>query len=86
LSMSYALGWLTLQAESVWPAALAHGFYNVWIYGSGTFVAQRYWLAVAMCWGALGFLLFRYRPPPPEPEAMPERVNTTIEPEATGLT
>ena len=32
IAMSYALAWLTLRSGSVWPAALAHGFSNVWIF------------------------------------------------------
>jgi membrane protease YdiL (CAAX protease family) len=68
ITMSYTLGWLTLRSRSVWPAALAHGFSNVWIF------SPRYSLVgiqdgflrsaiVTACWAVLGFVLFRYWPP-----------------------
>jgi membrane protease YdiL (CAAX protease family) len=68
IAMSYALAWLTLRSGSVWPAALAHGFSNVWIF------SLRYSLVgiqgaslrsgiVTLCWALLGFMLFLYWPP-----------------------
>lgn len=66
--MSYAFAWLTLRSGSVWPAVLAHGVSNVWIF------SLRYSLVgiegrslrnaiVTACCAVLGFVLFRYWPP-----------------------
>ena len=68
IAMSYVLGWLTLRAKSIWPAALAHGFSNVWIFttGSAGVGIQRGTMReiiVIGCWAILGFVLFRYWPP-----------------------
>jgi len=61
VSLSYVLGWLTLQSGSVWPAALGHGLYNVWLYSGPRSLPfpMPYWIF----WGILGYLLFRYWPP-----------------------
>ena len=32
IAMSYVLGWLTLRSGSIWPAAVAHGLHNVWMF------------------------------------------------------
>jgi membrane protease YdiL (CAAX protease family) len=68
VAMSYVLGWLTLRSGSVWPAALAHGFSNVWILtnsynpnGIHNVVPEGF--IVTACWAVLGFVLFRYWPP-----------------------
>jgi len=68
IAISYALGWLTLRSGCVWPAVLAHGVSNVWVF------SLRYSLVgiqggslrrgiVTLCWALLGFVLFRYWPP-----------------------
>jgi membrane protease YdiL (CAAX protease family) len=66
--MSYVLGWLTMRTRSIWPAALAHGFSNVWISttayrATGMQSGTAREIIVIVCWALLGFLLFRYWPP-----------------------
>lgn len=68
IAMSYALAWLTLRSGSVWPAGLAHGFSNVWIFPLRYSVVgpQGGYLRsgiVRLCWALLGFMPFRYWPP-----------------------
>jgi membrane protease YdiL (CAAX protease family) len=73
VSLSYVLGWLTLQSRSVWPAALGHGLYNVWLHSNPQSppFPMPHWIF----WGVLGYLLFRYWPPSSAelaPEPVPE--------------
>ena len=69
VAMSFVLGWLTLRSESIWPAAIAHGFSNVWALSSqpSLGVQQSAWVTraiIVICWSLLGVLLFRFWPPP----------------------
>ncbi len=68
ITMSFVLGWLTLRSNSIWPAVLAHGLHNVWVLSR-----PRFYLEIAggassaivlVCFGFLGYLLFKYWPPP----------------------
>jgi membrane protease YdiL (CAAX protease family) len=65
--LGYVLGWLALRSGSVWPAALAHGFDNVWVIsGSGWLREQDSWLLKIIPWGfwvLLAVMLFRFWPP-----------------------
>ncbi|PYU18674.1 MAG: hypothetical protein DMG32_25815 [Acidobacteria bacterium] len=67
IAMSYVLGWLTLHSGSIWPAALAHGLQNVWaLSGAHSLGGQDPLLVTTIiwiCWGLLGFALFRFWPP-----------------------
>jgi membrane protease YdiL (CAAX protease family) len=68
ISISYALGWLTLRSGSVWPAALVHGLNNVWAFSGAYSLEGRQSIfltrmIIAICWGLLGFALFRFWPP-----------------------
>ena len=67
VAMSYALGWLTLRSGSIWPAALTHGLHNVWAFsGAHSLDGQDPLLVktiIWICWGLLGFALFRFWPP-----------------------
>lgn len=79
VAMSYVFGWLTLRSGSIWPAALSHGLQNVMVFSSSQlldatdFIVAR--VIVMVCWGALGFVLFRFWPPATVvdvPEQFPE--------------
>jgi membrane protease YdiL (CAAX protease family) len=68
IAMSYVLGWLTLHSGSIWPAAISHGLSNVWALSAvypldgrqGIYITRA---IITLCWGLLGFALFRYFPP-----------------------
>ena len=68
ISMSYVLGWLTLRSGSIWPAVLAHGLHNAWVSSRAQLVffpdSQIPEAIVAVCYGILGYVLFKYWPPP----------------------
>ena len=62
ITLSFVLGWLTLETGSVLAAALAHTFYNVLIYSDlGPPFPGKDLLRVGL-WAALGWILFRYWP------------------------
>jgi membrane protease YdiL (CAAX protease family) len=63
LALGFVLGWLTLRSGSIWPAAIAHGLYNVILESgfSGYPVISRVW--TVLLWVALAWLLFRFWPP-----------------------
>jgi membrane protease YdiL (CAAX protease family) len=58
VALSYVLAWLTIRSRSVLPAALAHGFYNVFL---NLPVQTSRWLMPAL-WAACAWILFRYFP------------------------
>jgi membrane protease YdiL (CAAX protease family) len=66
VGMSYAFGWLTLRSGSIWPAALCHGLQNVLVLSNPLWFGQNPIMAgfiLSICWGILGFMLFRFWPP-----------------------
>jgi membrane protease YdiL (CAAX protease family) len=66
VALSYVLAWLTIRSESVLPAALAHGVFNMFaLDGSPTYAP--FWFSMAM-WAILACVLFRYFPPTPPDE------------------
>jgi len=66
ISLSFVLGWLTLETGSVLAAALAHTLYNVLVYSDlGPWFYGKDTLRVAL-WAVLGWILFRYWPAAPE--------------------
>jgi membrane protease YdiL (CAAX protease family) len=74
ISLAFVLGWLTLRARSIWPAVLAHGFSNIWLFalteprhGQNSYVGR---VIVVVCWVLFAFVFFHYWPPEiSEPEA-----------------
>ena len=65
LALGFVFGWLTLRAGSIWPAAIAHGLYNVSLptkFNGYPMVSQV--LSMAL-WATLAWLLFRFWPPRP---------------------
>src|ERR1700730_11815734 len=60
--LSSVLGWLTLQTRSVFPATVAHGFENLLIVSTFGPRFPAVALVRILLWGALAFMLFRYRP------------------------
>jgi len=68
ISMSYVLGWLTLRSGSIWPAILGHGLHNALVFSgvnSGLFLDPHIPMAIVIvCYGLLGYVLFKYWPPP----------------------
>lgn len=76
VALSYVLAWLTIRSRSVLPAALAHGFYNIFL---NLPVHISPWLMPAL-WGASAWILFRYFPVQTvESEVTPEP-GPTLEP------
>jgi len=64
VALSFVLGWLTLRAGSVLPAAVAHGFYNVLSNSSlGPPFPGEALVRVGL-WAVLAYILFRYWPIP----------------------
>ena len=62
ITLSFVLGWLTLETGSILAAALAHTFYNVLIVSDlGPPFHGKDWLRLGL-WAALGWALFRYWP------------------------
>ena len=74
------LGWLTLRSGSIWPAVLAHGFANIWIYSAPDSLGVLFRPILVVCWGLLGFVLFRFWPPSTVPEATDQLPEVGIEP------
>ncbi|MGD0842688.1 MAG: type II CAAX endopeptidase family protein [Candidatus Acidiferrales bacterium] len=73
VALGYVLAWITIRSESIVPAALLHGIYNVFIYSSLPTQAPVWFLAVVL--GLLGYILFRYWPPVvPVDSAQPDLV------------
>jgi membrane protease YdiL (CAAX protease family) len=58
ISLSYVLAWMTIRSRSVLPAALAHGFYNIFLYLP---VKSPSWLLFTL-WAISAWVLFRYFP------------------------
>ncbi|HEX4076560.1 MAG TPA: CPBP family intramembrane glutamic endopeptidase [Candidatus Acidoferrales bacterium] len=63
IAISYVLGWLTMRSGSILPAAVAHGVFNISL-EAGFFsgLVLPVWV-IALAWGIVGYLLFRYFPP-----------------------
>jgi CAAX protease family protein len=65
LALGFVFGWLTLRSGSIWPAAIAHGLYNITL--QSEFIGYpmiRRVLSIVL-WVALAVLLFRFWPPQP---------------------
>jgi membrane protease YdiL (CAAX protease family) len=58
VAQSYVLAWLTIRSKSVLPAALAHGFYNIFLHLP---LHPIIWLWPVL-WAGCGWILFRYFP------------------------
>jgi len=82
--LSYVLAWLTIRSESILPAAVAHGMYNIFL-GSGSLPFHNPLWLTSLLWALAGFALFHFFPPPsptsvaelampPAPEAQPSEV------------
>jgi membrane protease YdiL (CAAX protease family) len=87
VAMSYVLGWLTLRSKSIWPAALAHGLSNIWIMAMNYSIDGQQspflrGIIVTVCWGLLGFALFRFWPPSIATEVSDQPENVAAEPTA----
>jgi membrane protease YdiL (CAAX protease family) len=74
MGLSFVLGWLTLRTGSVFPAALAHGLYNVFgASGLGATFPGVVLVRVGL-WSVLAYVLFQFWPakakdaPEPAPE------------------
>lgn len=69
IPLGFVLGWLTLRSRSVWPAMLAHGFYNIFVSASPNLEQSLKfpsWVLVGACYGVIGYILFRLWPPEDE--------------------
>jgi membrane protease YdiL (CAAX protease family) len=75
-AVSYVLGWLTIRSRSVLPAALAHGFYNIFLFIPGETPG---WVILAL-WAACGWILFRYFPVHAADESVAAEPGPTLEP------
>jgi membrane protease YdiL (CAAX protease family) len=76
VALSYVLAWLTIRSGSVLPAALAHGFYNIFL---NLPVHTSPWLMPAL-WAACAWFLFRYFPVAEVNEGVPVESGPTLEP------
>lgn len=66
LALGFVFGWLTLHSGSIWPAAVAHGLYNVTLHQFdfiGNMIISK--VLNVVLWSALAWLLFRFWPPQP---------------------
>ncbi len=63
VSVSYVLAWLTIRSDSILPAAVAHGVYNMFILGGSFPASNSRWLSILL-WSVAGLTLFRFFPPP----------------------
>ncbi len=62
ITLSFVLGWLTLRSQSIFPAVIAHGLYNVLVYSNfGPDFLGKNVVRIAL-WGLLALVLFRYWP------------------------
>lgn len=65
--LGYVFGWLTLRSGSIWPAALAHGFHNVWVLSGSQWLGGQDSLWVRYIpwvgWVLLAVALYRFWPP-----------------------
>lgn len=65
--LGYVFGWLTLRSGSIWPAALAHGFHNVWVLSGLQWLGEQDSLWVRYIpwvgWVLLAVALYRFWPP-----------------------
>ncbi len=75
--LSFALAWVTLHSESVIPAGILHGLYNVLLY---SFIpSERGWFYFAL-WAVLALALFRFWPPRVTPENIETKTPSMPEP------
>jgi membrane protease YdiL (CAAX protease family) len=74
--LSYVLAWLTIKSRSVLPAALAHGFYNIFLFMPGK---EPGWLIVSF-WAGCAWVLFRYFPVEADDESVAAETGPTLEP------
>ena len=61
LALGYVLSWLTLRSGSIFPAAVAHTFYNVLVSDFGPPFPGKTIVWVGL-WAVLACFLFRYWP------------------------
>ncbi len=60
VALSFVFGWLTLRSGSIFPAAIAHGFYNICASFVPTFAGIG--PLIALLWTVLAYALFRSSP------------------------
>jgi membrane protease YdiL (CAAX protease family) len=72
VALSFVFGWLTLQSGSVFPAAIAHGFYNICASFVPTFAGIG--PLIALLWTLLAYGLFRSWPVQKEGKQEPRYV------------
>jgi membrane protease YdiL (CAAX protease family) len=72
VALGFVFGWLALRSGSIWPAAIAHGLYNVALQIEIS-VSPSYERVLNLAsWAALAWLLFRFWPPEPVADPSPE--------------
>ncbi len=79
VTFGFALSWLTLRSKSVLPAALAHGFSNIFIV-SGFNGLMSHWTVVLM-WLIIDLVVFRFFPPKVEASPDPQELSTEDPPQ-----
>lgn len=80
LALGYVLSWLTLRSFSIWPAAVTHAVFNIFVVAS--FGPQIEWgkeLRILM-WAVLALLLFRFWPVATAEDPAPASHITSLEP------
>lgn len=63
VAISLALGWLTIQSQSIVPAVLCYWLYDVWVGQNSPAVYTAPWWVLIVFWAAAGIFLFRVFPP-----------------------
>jgi membrane protease YdiL (CAAX protease family) len=79
VTLSFAFGWLALDSGSIFPPAIAHAFYNIFVYSNFGFPFEAKETIRVVLWAGIAFLLFRYCAPSvpgtsERPEEFVERV------------
>jgi membrane protease YdiL (CAAX protease family) len=70
VAFGFALSWLTIRSSSIWPAALAHGFSNIFIVSGWRGLMSRW--TVVLLWLLIDVILFRFWPPDTESGSIAE--------------
>lgn len=80
VATGFVLSWLTLQSESILPAAIAHGTYNSLLYSAYFRYPGLDSLSNLLFWGIVAYALFRWWPPRVGERPMAEMVPVVPEP------
>jgi membrane protease YdiL (CAAX protease family) len=80
VTLGFVLGWLTLRSGSILPAALFHGFNNVFLTWPVEHSSPSQTVFLILFSGVFAFVLFRYWPPVAASESSEEQSIPAAEP------